>query len=326
MSMDEDDVMSIADIIEDWVGSNRRFPEKALREAMNRRGEMTPVLLEEMRDVAKFPDCLTGDDDYWISLYALYILAAFREPGILPILEKLFAATGDNFNELWGDYVAEDDRRLFASWAFSEPDALKRIIEAENINDSIRGAALEGLGVLCADGVVSDDSYRTYLRHLGENVFRREPVVSESIFDMRYDNDSWVWFIWTQCCFAFRFEELYPLAKAAFEEHWIDRHISDWEHEEKALADNPDPAQSRASFGDLIDDPVEELKGWECFSPEMRRRNRRRERENARKIPATKTEPRRHPDTIVNAAPKPKPNQPCPCGSGKKFKKCCGRK
>ncbi len=30
--------------------------------------------------------------------------------------------------------------------------------------------------------------------------------------------------------------------------------------------------------------------------------------------------------TIKRDKPKVKPNDPCPCGSGKKYKKCCGRK
>jgi len=29
--------------------------------------------------------------------------------------------------------------------------------------------------------------------------------------------------------------------------------------------------------------------------------------------------------TFKRTTPKVKPNQPCPCGSGKKFKKCCGK-
>ncbi|MBP5745884.1 MAG: SEC-C domain-containing protein, partial [Lachnospiraceae bacterium] len=29
--------------------------------------------------------------------------------------------------------------------------------------------------------------------------------------------------------------------------------------------------------------------------------------------------------TVVNDAPKIYPNDPCPCGSGKKYKKCCGK-
>ncbi len=31
------------------------------------------------------------------------------------------------------------------------------------------------------------------------------------------------------------------------------------------------------------------------------------------------------PGTVRNAAPKPGRNEPCPCGSGQKYKKCCGK-
>jgi len=30
--------------------------------------------------------------------------------------------------------------------------------------------------------------------------------------------------------------------------------------------------------------------------------------------------------TVVHDTPKVYPNDPCPCGSGKKYKKCCGKK
>jgi SEC-C motif domain protein len=30
------------------------------------------------------------------------------------------------------------------------------------------------------------------------------------------------------------------------------------------------------------------------------------------------------PSTVVRSAPKVGRNDPCPCGSGKKYKKCCG--
>jgi preprotein translocase subunit SecA len=32
-----------------------------------------------------------------------------------------------------------------------------------------------------------------------------------------------------------------------------------------------------------------------------------------------------YPETIVRSEPKVGRNEPCPCGSGKKYKKCCGR-
>ncbi|MGN1324764.1 MAG: SEC-C metal-binding domain-containing protein, partial [Candidatus Spyradenecus sp.] len=31
------------------------------------------------------------------------------------------------------------------------------------------------------------------------------------------------------------------------------------------------------------------------------------------------------PKPIVNEQPRPGRNDPCPCGSGKKYKKCCGK-
>ncbi len=37
-----------------------------------------------------------------------------------------------------------------------------------------------------------------------------------------------------------------------------------------------------------------------------------------------KTVPLQTPNIVRPAAPKPRRNDPCPCGSGKKFKKCCG--
>lgn len=52
---------------------------------------------------------------------------------------------------------------------------------------------------------------------------------------------------------------------------------------------------------------------WEDLFPELKRF----------KVPASsyKTDIR---GMVVNEA-KPGPNDPCPCGSGKKYKKCCGR-
>jgi preprotein translocase subunit SecA len=40
---------------------------------------------------------------------------------------------------------------------------------------------------------------------------------------------------------------------------------------------------------------------------------------------ATQTEERPKQRPVKHQAPKTKPNDPCPCGSGKKYKKCCGR-
>ena len=59
-----------------------------------------------------------------------------------------------------------------------------------------------------------------------------------------------------------------------------------------------------------FDDTIEELSGWYAYSPEYL------ERKNARRGFGP-GEPASNPYREVGR------NDPCPCGSGKKFKKCC---
>lgn len=53
-----------------------------------------------------------------------------------------------------------------------------------------------------------------------------------------------------------------------------------------------------------------ELPQWEAIFTEEKRRELYKEQKNSR---------------TVHAEKKVYPNDPCPCGSGKKFKKCCGK-
>ena len=55
-------------------------------------------------------------------------------------------------------------------------------------------------------------------------------------------------------------------------------------------------------------------------------RKKRRDEEHAGKLP-TEDEPQLPPPVEpVQADKTPGRNDPCPCGSGKKYKKCCGAK
>jgi preprotein translocase subunit SecA len=49
------------------------------------------------------------------------------------------------------------------------------------------------------------------------------------------------------------------------------------------------------------------------------------ERKAVVKIVGTNKDDTATPKTVKRAGKKVQPNDPCPCGSGKKYKKCCGR-
>ncbi|MHC4698064.1 MAG: SEC-C metal-binding domain-containing protein [Planctomycetota bacterium] len=55
--------------------------------------------------------------------------------------------------------------------------------------------------------------------------------------------------------------------------------------------------------------------------------HRREEREKSHRdqVPGSDEEPLPPPVEPIQADAKPERNDPCPCGSGKKYKKCCGK-
>ncbi len=58
------------------------------------------------------------------------------------------------------------------------------------------------------------------------------------------------------------------------------------------------------------------------------RYHKRRERDEARskQLPGADDEPLPPPVDTIRSDSKPKRNEPCPCGSGRKYKQCCGKK
>jgi hypothetical protein len=113
--------------------------------------------------------------------------------------------------------------------------------------------------------------------------------------------------------------DLIMLVKKAFDRGFIDRHVLGFGHFEDNLRrgiecpDEPRRLNDRDStlFGDTID----ELSEWYCFSEQYRADQERCRREaEANRARSPRLE---NPFRGVGR------NDPCPCGSGKKFKKCC---
>ena len=89
---------------------------------------------------------------------------------------------------------------------------------------------------------------------------------------------------------------------------------------DKAFSQSEDAvlARSREHSPGLIDSVVDEMRWWACFKPQTTPGKTSGWRET--RLPAGK----HNPGAAVRAEPKVGRNAPCPCGSGKKYKKCCG--
>ena len=132
-------------------------------------------------------------------------------------------------------------------------------------------------------------------------------------------DECWVWHGWQSAIALLGLVELKPLVEQAFvrafiSDSWLA--LSDFEEDLQLAVDDPDanPQYSDGEYS-LFGDTIEELSTRFCFRPEEIRRE---ERENIRRSNVLWQA-----GTPVNRCRKVGRNDPCPCDSGKKFKKCC---
>jgi hypothetical protein len=107
----------------------------------------------------------------------------------------------------------------------------------------------------------------------------------------------------------------------AYEDGLVDANSIDWQDLEQALALGPRGALNARSWRDAVITDVRKSMGWmQCFHKEQDYKSRGNTEEDL--VEAASSE--YTPVPIRSTEPKVGRNQPCPCGSGKKSKKCCG--
>ena len=113
--------------------------------------------------------------------------------------------------------------------------------------------------------------------------------------------------------------ELKVLVKRAFDRGFIDptfRRFADFENDlRRGLKQPGEPLVPDDNEFELFGDTVEELSRWHCFT--QRDDEDEEEWRQLAELDRILSEPHHNPFKGIGR------NHPCPCGSGKKFKKCC---
>lgn len=298
--------MDLQEILAHLKRDDGDFPRMALQEAVARREEITPALLEVLEEAARDPASFAADGARPIHFYAMFLLAQFREPRAYPLLVRIFSAPRELPFQLVGDVVTGDLSRLLASVSGGDPSGLKALIENESANEYVRSAALDGLLVLVATGRRTRHEVMAYFSSLFRTLERRPSLAWDGL---------------VAACADLCPLEVQEDIRKAYDEGLVDPGYIAWEEIPEALALGPEAAleELRRRFT-LIDDAIKEMERWagSCEPQENAEDD-----EIAALLPWLP-----QPDDLApfrRAAPKVGRNDPCPCGSGKKFKKCCGR-
>ena len=300
--------MTIPEILRELEPYIGRFPMDAMRSAVEQREGITPELLRVMEAVADDPVKHAERKDYMLPLFALHLLAQFREKRAYAPIIKMFSSPGETPFDLFGDTVTERLSRILASVYDGNPAPLRGLAEREQVNEFVRSAALDTFLVLEHTGQMPRAEVVEYFRSLFHGKLQR--------------THSYAWDGFVCAVADLPAPELLEEVRQAYAEGLIDDTVADLAGIERDIAA---PKPWHRDRQRLITDAIAEMEWWACFHPED---------SWLKKLPKLETPvpPPPAPPPVSYVAPKPlvrEPkigrNDPCSCGSGKKYKKCCGK-
>jgi hypothetical protein len=282
-------------------------PLEALESADAHRDVLVQPLLEVLERCVTNPDT-ASEEEAQLCCYAVYLMAKWRETrAYQPVIRWLCLPEAVS-TRLSGDVLTQDGARILAAVCDGDLAPIKRLVLNRNADEFSRGVAVAALALLAVWAEVPRDTIVDYFAWLAREGLEREP--------------SYVWSALATESADMEALAVFPALRSAYDEGLIDPQTIERSELDDVEASPRGALLERLKDGQPpIDDIAKATWWWARF--EKPASNRRAE---GRAALATEgdsdddapVEPYRAPMRVGR-------NEPCPCGSGKKYKKCCGR-
>jgi hypothetical protein len=277
------------------LGSGEGLPKEAIQAATAERTTVAPLLLDAIER------CEPSSDAEKKGLFiAFHLLGQWQDKSAYRALARFLRRP--DVEMILGDATTETSHKVMASVFDGDPSPIFDIINDSGADEFVRNRMFGTLVILAFRGELDRTQVADFLR--------------SSFNDLQPQDQSAVWEGWQGAVALLALKELEPLVSQAFRHGFVDKTImrfKDFEDDlRRACAGHPLQSWQRREyepFGDI----VEELSDWPGFQPSQRRD----QAADGRRLPSWPAEPAKNPLRNVGR------NDPCPCGSSKKFKKCC---
>jgi uncharacterized protein len=280
------------------------LPRDALRAAAELRADMVPLFVERIENYAA-ADAAKREEARPL-FFIFHLLGDWRETSAYRSLARLLRCPPKQIDAALGWSITETSHRVMAAVFDGDPQPIYNIILDENADEYVRSRMCDVLAMLVLQGKLDRSEVASFLRDCWINLQPR--------------HDCYVWSGWQGAIALLGLTELKSIVKKAFDRGIIDPGWVSYDnfetHLERAIQNPTEPGRAWDGEFTLFGDTIEELSTWCCFSEEYKV-----ERERQRNAPPPPLFPPREP--ITNPLRGVGRNDPCPCGSGKKYKKCC---
>jgi uncharacterized protein len=289
--------------IEDHIqrlAAERELPDFAVAMCTARIEEAAPVLRTVLAKAAD-GEALTEDEERLV-FRGLHILGGARDTASCQSLLRLLRRPFDEVDALLGDAITESLSKIAVGVFDGDKGQLFRLICERSLDEFVREALLGSATFLAWEGRIDRGFMQDFLKQ-----FFHERLA---------DDGDQAWIGWLEAIAHLGLRDLAPLVHRAWEERRIPDGVldpSDFEADLFAAEQAPGDVErlAKANLG-YIGDVIEEL-GWTRWAE-------RSSGEGDRESPGADWLPQM---PITNPWRHVGRNDPCPCGSGKKAKKCC---
>jgi len=310
---DDFDLGPIEDYLHD-IATEREVPDVSIVLCTIRIEESAPPLRAVLERAANGEPL--SDHEEMLLFRGLHILGGARDSQACRPLLRLLRRPTEETDRLLGDTITETLSRIVAGVFDGDADALFDIIADRSIDEFIRDAVFGAVTFLTWDGRIERDRTRHFLER-----FYREKLA-----------DDWdcAWVGWLQAIAMLPLRDLVPLVYSAWDEGRIPEDTLERRDFESDLREAEQDPGSIGRFDRANKSYIEDVLVALDWTRGLGDDDDFELDEDDFVLDDDDDRQPSWPDSIWSSAmPATNPwrdvgrNDPCPCGSGKKFKKCC---
>ena len=281
------------------LGFAEKLPTGVIEACLSNQDAAVPAFIDLLQRCADNTPVKPEEEDAIFLI--VHILGELGEKRAFQPFIDFLAGDQERLDRVLGDAVTENLPQILISTFDGNTQRLYDVMNDSNIHEFVRDAAFRAWTYFVCMGEIDREEAQQYLLQ-GFGTLR--PVTS-----------SYVWVAWVDAVARLGFDDMQDLVKQAFAEDRLPEWSLDFQDFEDelagALAANDRQAWMKENRLYPFTDTVGVLSNWYGFSEDYIRKKRQYEREAQLS------------DTAINPNRSVGRNDPCPCGSGRKFKNCC---
>lgn len=295
--------MDVSSAFGELATTRGRLPAEAVQWTLDHWDKAGPRLVAMIDRYVNFTAEDISEDAEQLLVLSIHMLAEKRETAAFQPLCRLLH-NAEAADVILGDAVTVTLSQVLISLFDGDFNALKSLIEDPDAGEFVRHAAINAWAYFAFNGAVSRDEAREYLHTLAQTMQPPEP--------------HYAWVGIADAAILLGLEDLRPIIEGLMRRELIpswELDLDEFDRAMKTALTDREAAFARDNVRPFAS-TIEELSEWQWDSEAIEEDDEAAS-EDADDILAGPEEPYVNPLRHVGR------NDPCPCGSGKKYKKCC---